>query len=151
MTWCGRLHPLWSPMFGLVVDDVVERVPAGELVRLDTGTKQGTVLTTPRDRGLWLEHSAEKPAPSQRQRSSTAGGIRHNPYAAEKLRGRLELPAQRVSTEEPAIVPVPRAERPTCKSCGQELMFIRPGRGLCAKDGCGGAKAYWSSDYPVPP
>jgi hypothetical protein len=99
--WCGKWHHLWVPLRGLTVDDVVERVPAGGLVRLDTGVKQGTILTTPEDQTRWLEHVGPPAVPAQRRRPKS-GAVRHSPYDAAKLRNRLapQPSAQRRPSEQ---------------------------------------------------
>lgn len=96
-SWCGGWHGLWVPKHGLVVDDVVEQVPAGALVRLDTGTRQGVVLVTPPDRDEWMHSYA--PAPKQAVRARRDAVVErtstwHADYSAEKLR-------RRIATERP--------------------------------------------------
>jgi len=90
--WCGDWHPIWTPIPQLTVDDVVERVPAAELVRFHTGTGQGTILCSPADRDLWLQDHPELALPGRlrRQRSGDArSGIRHNEQVEASLRQRL--------------------------------------------------------------
>lgn len=89
--WCGMWHPIWVPRPGLTVDDVVEQVPAGALVRLETGTAQGVVLVSPGDRDTWfaeVESDRLKAVrvPEQRDRQQTSN---HANYSAEKLRRRI--------------------------------------------------------------
>lgn len=96
--WCGRSHLLWVPMPGVTVDAVVEMVPAGGLVRVETGTRQGTILASPRDQEAWLEEYPpddhdEIKMPTQRGASD--GRIRHPDYSPRKLRARLERTVRR--------------------------------------------------------
>lgn len=56
--WCGEAHPVWEPKFGVVVDDIAELAPAGELVALDTDTRQGTILVEAADRDRYLSDFA---------------------------------------------------------------------------------------------
>lgn len=57
---CGGWHPAFRPMTGLSVDRVAELAPAGGLVRLDTGSRQGVILTTPEDVERWRELRADE-------------------------------------------------------------------------------------------
>jgi hypothetical protein len=134
--WCGAWHPLWTPMPGLTVDDVVERVPAGELVRLDTGTRQGSILTEPRFRDAWLNERG----PDVRRtegREHSAGPLRHADYSASALRERigsdtearvplaveaLGAPAGSLPLGMPAEPPLHRPRR--CPACGGESRAI---------------------------
>lgn len=137
--WCGRWHQFFEPMRGITVDHIVEMVPAGGLVRLDTGTKQGTVLTTPADRDSWLsEHPAVPPdtrsvVPKQRGEQ----GMTHSQYPAERLRNRIEqddhqqaelqLPMKLI--ESPMHRPIP------CPTCRHQSWDIRKGRCLACRVG----------------
>lgn len=89
--WCGDWHPIWVPMPRLTVDDVVERVPAGALVRFNTGTRQGTILTSPVDRELWLyDHPEVAPAARRPGRRGDAEqGVSHAYQTEAALRQRL--------------------------------------------------------------
>lgn len=91
--WCGRTHLLWVPMLKVTVDAVVEMVPAGGLVPVVTGTRQGTILARPMDRDSWWEeHPPDEPDGIlvPRQRGADDGHIRHRDYPAAKLRARLD-------------------------------------------------------------
>ena len=103
-SWCGKRHPLWRPMAGITVDHIVERVPAGDLVRLDTGVRQGSILTTPSDKNRWEEYVGAPKVPVQR-RGSRSSGLRHNNYSPEKLRSRI---AGGRGEPSPLDVPAPR-------------------------------------------
>lgn len=61
--WCGGWHPVFRPKTGIVVDDIAERVPAGDLVPLDTRTKQGIILVTATDRDRWMNEFAPTYSP----------------------------------------------------------------------------------------
>lgn len=74
--WCGGRHPVFRPIEGLVVDDIAQRVPAGELVPLDTGLKQGVILVTATDRLLWENEFATKGQASRIMEPSTRNGSR---------------------------------------------------------------------------
>lgn len=93
--WCNKSHPIWVPMTGVTVDHIVEQVPDGGLVRLRTGTEQGTILTRPKDRTEWLEQYPEIVSDDRSRRSrshDTAGQrISHSNYAAAALRERIQL------------------------------------------------------------
>jgi hypothetical protein len=82
----------------VTVDTVVEMVPAGELVRVVTGTGQGTILARPSDQDQWWEE--HPPAPDStvipEQRGSGDGRVRHRDYSAVKLRARLDAPGSTV-------------------------------------------------------
>jgi hypothetical protein len=95
--WCGRWHPIWEPMPGMTVDDVVEQVPAGQLVRLDTGTGQGTILCRPVDRDEWLtaHPPVDAQTPRKRRIRDADGQLRHPDYAADSLRRRLTAEVRR--------------------------------------------------------
>lgn len=87
-TWCGAWHPMWEPMSGLVVDDVVEQVPSGDLVRVDTRSRQGVILTRPADRDDFLAE-IEVPAPRPPQWSEHQTTPNHADYPADRLERRL--------------------------------------------------------------
>jgi hypothetical protein len=79
-------------MSGVTVDALVEMVPAGELVRVDTRTRQGTILASPRDEEAWLEEHPPDDTGGVRvpaQRGAGDGRVRHPDYSARKLRARL--------------------------------------------------------------
>lgn len=98
--WCGKWHELWVPMPGMTVDSIVELVPGGGLVRLDTGTKQGTILTTPQHRDDWLSDHPAAETPSRASKRRAADGDGHLSHARSTptlLRERAELPPPRVS------------------------------------------------------
>lgn len=133
--WCGEQHPIWVPVRWLTVDDIVQKVPVGELVRLDTGIRQGVILTTPEDRDQWLD-SLTAPGGTARaglepsRRSGAA--VSHANYPVNRLKERLEadqkqdtlfaIPNQRAA--EPALSP--------CKRCGcQELPAELDRHGNC--------------------
>lgn len=103
--WCGKWHPLWSPMPGVTVDDVVGKVPSGDLVRLDTGARQGTILTSPTDRDAWLSHLGGATSAVPPPRKASGGGLRHSSYDPAKLRQRL---AGTEKSRPPAGAPAPR-------------------------------------------
>lgn len=107
-SFCGQWHALWQPMHGLTVDDIVEKVPGGGLVRVDTRTKQGTMLTTPECKKAWDEHvgSSSTRAPVRRVQP----GLNHSDYSASKLRERIATaPASDPPTPSPSVQvpPVP--------------------------------------------
>lgn len=56
--WCGDAHPVWRPKHGVVVDDIAALAPAGELVPLDTRTRQGVILVDSADRDRYLSDFA---------------------------------------------------------------------------------------------
>ena len=60
--FCNGWHATFEPIAGLRVDDIAARVPAGELIPLDTHTKQGVILTTRADRAMWAADFAEQVA-----------------------------------------------------------------------------------------
>ena len=91
--WCGKWHPIWEPMHGLVVDDVVEQVPSGALVRLDTGRRQGVILTRPTDRDDYLAEF-DMPTPRSPQPGEHRTTPNHAAYPADRLARRLLLDRQ---------------------------------------------------------
>lgn len=99
--WCGRTHLLWVPMLRVTVDAVVEMVPAGGLVRVVTGTGQGTILARPRDRDSWWEeHPPDEPDDIPvPKRGAGDGRIRHRDYPAGKLRARLDVEPRQCGTQ----------------------------------------------------
>lgn len=131
--WCGRWHRFWEPMPGITVDHIVEMVPGGGLVRLDTGTKQGTVLTTPANRDAWLDEHPPEPGQIVIPNQRVHDGITHNPYSAKSLRSRIEREQAALlasSTVEPPL----HRPRP-CPSCGRESRAIVDGRCLACRLG----------------
>lgn len=60
--FCGRYHPRFEPMRGLRVYDVAERAPAGDLVTLYAGRRQGHILVTPAGRNLWADLTGTEPS-----------------------------------------------------------------------------------------
>lgn len=58
--WCGEWHPVFEPAYGLMVDDIAQRVPAGLLVPLDTQSRQGVILTPAEDHDLWMNEFADQ-------------------------------------------------------------------------------------------
>jgi hypothetical protein len=122
---CGRWHPLWTPKSGVTVDDVVREVPAGELLRLDTRTRQGVILVSPADHHTWIsDHAPFIPT----QRSSSDALPRHSDYTAAQLRQRLE--SDRADTR--ANRQATGMRYPPCRDCGQPIFLVRPGRERCA-------------------
>lgn len=115
--WCGRWHELWVPMPGLTVDDVIEQAPAGELVSLDTGTKQGMILARKADAAEWREAHPVVAVPQQR-RTETAkprATPRHASYSAEKIRRRVGAPPS------PPAVPHVAPKPVMCTDCGLKM------------------------------
>lgn len=114
--WCHGWHWLWTPIAGLAVDDIVEQVPAGALVRLDTGTKQGVILARPADQRAWADEQATRSARQDRRRlPDMAGHLRHHPQQTAALRERIQ--------KEQTHVAVPRqrahVDAGRCVSCGE--------------------------------
>jgi hypothetical protein len=107
--FCGGWHALFRPIEGLRVDDIAALVPAGDLVRLDTRTKQGVILATGDDADLWHHEFAAQVerVPSRRH----DGAARRCAYDAAGLSLRS----------------------PTCQACTRPLLLIRPGRTLCER------------------
>jgi len=161
-TFCGGWHPLFRPINAVsgghfvYVDDIAEQVPAGDLVRLDTQTKQGVILVTAADREMWEHDFAQQVADrlSIRRPGSAARPCSYDlPAELLELRqpslARLEpLPPARVATElaptqaspgqatdtqrnRPAIAV--HRPRPPCATCGQPLFLIEPGRTVCER------------------
>lgn len=123
--YCGGWHQLWRPIPGLAVDDIIEQVPAGRLVRLDTQSKQGIVLVRPTDRDNYVP-----PIPQQRG-SRRHPTLIHPQYSATRLRQRIQDDEE---TTPPSPSPdVARRIGPPCRSCGQELLIVRPDRSQCEK------------------
>lgn len=107
--WCGRWHPTWEPMLGLVVDDVVEQVPGGALVRLDTRSRQGVILTRPADRDDYLAEF-DLPTPRAPQSAENRTTPHHADYPAERLDRRLRIERDRAAaTATPSAVGVPES------------------------------------------
>lgn len=135
--WCGQWHPMWRPILGLSVDDIVEQVPAGDLVRLDTGTKQGVVLTSRKDHDRWTSaHMAA--VPEQRNPSEPTSGLRHNQYGATRLRQRIQndrRPTPAAVTAAMELVEPPLHRPRPCPSCGRESRAIVDGHCLACRAG----------------
>lgn len=125
-TWCGRWHEVWAPIAGLSVDDVVEQAPAGALVSLDTGTKQGVILAPAADAAEWLEAHPVADVPQQRrtETSTPRATPRHAAYDAEKIR-------RRAGAGDPPPRPARPSSRPVvmCVECG--LKRAAPGSTTC--------------------
>lgn len=123
--WCGKYHQIWVPMTGITVDHIVELIPDGGLVRLQTGTRQGTVLVRPQDRDEWISEQPQgdgQNMPRQRDvQGDKRGALRHNDYSSCSLR-------ERILSEEQQ----PDSTR-FCVQCGQRLLLIRPGRVICER------------------
>lgn len=95
--WCGGWHHMWVPMPGLAVDDVVEKVPAGTLVQLDTATAQGVILTTPADRDTFVADMLP------RQRVPARGSLGGHPdYSSQRLRERITSDSAAIAAVDPA-------------------------------------------------
>lgn len=122
--WCGKYHLTWVPMQGLTIDHIVEQVPGGGLVRLRTGTKQGTILTRPEDRAMWLnEHPAvDMEGLSIPRRRNSDGRIRHNRATVVDLR---DLPQVKTTRTD--------SVRPHCVICKKELFLTRSDRPVCER------------------
>lgn len=89
--WCGDAHPVWEPKHGVVVDDIAELAPAGELVSLDTRTRQGVILVSSSDRDRYLSDFASV-AEAPRQPYSPGGPCSYRPdlnAAPDSVLGRL--------------------------------------------------------------
>lgn len=113
---CGKYHPTFAPMPQVVVDYLAERLPAGDIVPVNTNTKQGTVLLTKDHRELWMHEFAHQyPPPKQRQYCV-------NPCGYD--------PSQQIADAHPL----------TCRRCNQQLLLHRPGREVCAR--CCGVDTY---------
>ena len=104
-TWCGGWHPIFRPITGLVVDDLAKRVPSGELVRLDTHTKQGVILVSASNYELW-----------QNDFASQVGLDRNHVHNIAKR-----------CTYQPSL------SAPICAKCNKPLFLIRPGRVICER------------------
>lgn len=115
-TWCGAWHPMWEPMSGLVVDDVVEQVPSGGLVRVDTRSRQGVILARPADRDDYLEQ-IDIPAPRPPQRSEHQTTPNHPDYPVDRLERRLRADQQQRSS----------MAAPAVESCRQPVDDPQPG------------------------
>ena len=130
--WCGQWHGFWVPKPGLTVDDVVEQTPAGDLVRLDTGRRQGVILTTPHDRDEWLDTIPEQRTPVREPRRQDS--VVHPDYAADLLR--------KAVAERPAPVSEPESA-PTSSHCRRAFPpYVNPpaecpnwGKGPCGGGG----------------
>lgn len=110
---CGRHHPRLTPKYGVRVYDVVEQAPAGELVQLETGRQQGTVLVTPEHWALWAELVAESGlAKPPRQTPNQRG-----PVHTTALRPGFEETVQRHQFE--LFAPDPTSA-PLCAACTEE-------------------------------
>lgn len=128
--WCGEWHEMWTPLAGLTVDDVVEQVPAGQLVKVETGAVQGTILATPTDAREWLEAHPHVALPSPRQEDSRPRAApHHSDYGAAKVRRRLD--AGPAPTAAPPARGVPGPMPRTCPNCRE--MPPGPGGGYCTR------------------
>jgi len=141
--WCGRWHPIWVPAPGLTVDDVVEQVPAGAMIRLDTGGRQGVVLTTPEHRDGWLSEQRPRDPEVDMPRQRYGGSaIRHPNYSITALRRAVTergpsmpvevvapIAEQAAAADEPPPVDAPRV----CETCAAPLFLLRPGRTVCER------------------
>lgn len=110
--FCRGWHPRFEPFRGLVVDDVAERAPAGQLVPLETNTRQGVILVSAAHYELWQNEFAIQfpPRPDRDKRSAS----RACSYDAR----------QQVASQVPE----------NCCRCGRLLMLRRVGRDTC--QGC---------------
>lgn len=103
--WCGEDHAVWRPMHGVIVDHIAARAPAGELVALDTRTRQGVILVSPSDRDAYLANFAPVRTPEQHAESSA------------------QPCGYRPSLKQLQIEPPWHRPRP-CPSCGNESRAI---------------------------
>jgi hypothetical protein len=55
-TYCYKTHLQWRPTHGVTVDDIVQKIPLGELLTFDTQSQQGWITTTPEEKKRWLEY-----------------------------------------------------------------------------------------------
>jgi hypothetical protein len=124
--WCGSWHQIWVPKPGLTVDDVVEQVPAGALVRLDTGGPQGVILVSAADRDAWLEEHPEPTSTRLPQQRTNTSAMHHPNYSAEKLRKRIEA-----AQPQPSQGPV-HSTGALCPNCRQHPAGINH-NGFCTK------------------
>lgn len=116
---CGRRHPVLTPKYGVRVYDVVEQAPAGALVQLETGRRQGTVLVTPEHRDLWSELVRES-------------GLAKPPRVGQPGHlGAVHRRELRPGFSE--VVVRHQSEARNCTECGSPLFLIRPGRTLCER------------------
>lgn len=106
-SWCGGWHAVFQPITGLVVDDLAQRVPAGELVPLDTNTKQGVILVPASHQELWVNEFASQVQPAERA-----------PNRAKRC------------TYEPVLAAQPKQSH--CVDCGELLGAKKPGWVICA-------------------
>lgn len=153
--FCGRWHPKWSPMRGIVADDIAQQVPSGDLVVLDTHSKQGVILTRPKDATRWNEHYGLV-VPQAQSEASPDNYCGYIPKLSTLQLGEEE------TTRDDAVVradmrPCVSCQKPTpaydqlchecrfpnkCHDCGQRLLINRPGCVQCERcrlDGLGGS------------
>lgn len=109
--WCGSWHPVFRPIAGLVVDDIAQQVPSGELVPLNTRTKQGVILVSAAHYDLWQHEFAT-------QVEADLNRIRNNARRCN-YRPRIESPLADLEQ--------------TCTGCGQSLPLRQPGRVVCKR------------------
>lgn len=134
--WCDGWHMLWSPIPGLTVDDIVEQVPAAALVRLDTGTRQGVILTRPADKETWLAERSPTP-PARPPRVNKPDGPRHaDNYSASSLRRRIEASRSGVDVDTPErprieIRATPKTVIRYCATCPFPIWVEDPRRMQC--------------------
>jgi hypothetical protein len=102
--YCGTHHPMFEPIRGLRVDDIAQQVPAGELIPLDTNTKQGIVLVAPADVELWHDEFATQFQSNFERKRNDARRCGYRPTLQQN-----------------------------CAGCGQRLMLIQTGRVLCER------------------
>lgn len=122
---CGSWHPVFDPYTGLTVDRVAELVPAGELLRLNTGISRGVILISPQDMQLWESEFAPQMrglAP-ERDNKSSANWCSYG-RAAEQVA---------TAIDSPLAVPDPRGVARPCQGCGQLKYGIADGRCLLCR------------------
>ena len=120
--FCNGWHATFEPIAGLRVDDIAQRIPAGELVPLATGTKQGTILTLPGDHALWAAEFAMQVAWRRDNDGESASHL-----CDYQVREAHLLPVQRV--ESPLHRPRP------CPTCGLTSRAIVDQRCLSCRGG----------------
>jgi hypothetical protein len=132
--FCGRHHArLLPPERGIRVYEVAERAPAGDLVTLNAGRKQGFVLVSAAGRDLWHELAGGESAGPQVPQQRT-GPL--EPIHRAELRAGFGAVIDRHERELIDLAAVPggsEAARPVCRGCGQPLLLLRPGRIHCER------------------
>jgi hypothetical protein len=152
-SWCGRVHPMWEPRGG-IVDDFIDRLLDGDLVRANIGTS--VIAATPADVEAWADHFNADPtvaaarAAEAARRTEIRNGkpVLHTARQAEPAAMRRELPACARcgkptwrATSGPCAgcrlaaspLPVPEVVPPLstasqCRKCGTRLIACYPGQ-----------------------